>query len=182
MLAFARSVGEFGATIVLAGNVEGETRTLPVAVFQEIQARGPEAVGRLALLSVVQPAGKTPPVPHVTRWIGVGLLGAGALALLVLELLRRAERIRISNRTIDMESGILSKRIQTLQLWRVREIDYAQSLGERILRISRIHIGAGEKLPEVVLRGLPSKRDLFVTLRDAVGIARQSKNVLGLVE
>jgi molybdate transport system permease protein len=57
VLAFARSVGEFGATIVLAGNVEGETRTLPVAVFSEIQGRGPEGVWRLAVLSVVLAVG-----------------------------------------------------------------------------------------------------------------------------
>lgn len=57
VLAFARSVGEFGATIVLAGNVEGETRTLPVAVFQEIQSRGAEGVWRLALLCVILAAG-----------------------------------------------------------------------------------------------------------------------------
>jgi len=57
VLAFARSVGEFGATIVLAGNVEGQTRTLPVAVFQEIQSRGAEGVWRLAVLSVVLAAG-----------------------------------------------------------------------------------------------------------------------------
>ena len=31
VLAFARALGEFGATIVLADNVEGETRTIPVA-------------------------------------------------------------------------------------------------------------------------------------------------------
>ena len=57
VLAFARSVGEFGATIVLAGNVEGETRTLPVAVFQQIQARGVEGVWRLAVLCVILAAG-----------------------------------------------------------------------------------------------------------------------------
>jgi len=57
VLAFARSVGEFGATIVLAGNVEGETRTLPVAVFQEASSRGAEGVWRLATLSVVLAAG-----------------------------------------------------------------------------------------------------------------------------
>ena len=33
VLAFARSLGEFGATITFAGNVAGETRTLPLAVF-----------------------------------------------------------------------------------------------------------------------------------------------------
>ena len=57
VLAFARSVGEFGATIVLAGNVEGETRTLPVAVFSEIQARGPEGSWRLAGLSILLAVG-----------------------------------------------------------------------------------------------------------------------------
>jgi molybdate transport system permease protein len=57
VLAFARSVGEFGATIVLAGNVEGETRTLPVAVFQEIQSSGAEGVWRLAALCVVLAVG-----------------------------------------------------------------------------------------------------------------------------
>jgi molybdate transport system permease protein len=57
VLAFARSVGEFGATIVLAGNVEGETRTLPVAVFQEIQTRGADGVWRLAALCVLLAAG-----------------------------------------------------------------------------------------------------------------------------
>ena len=57
VLAFARSVGEFGATIVLAGNVEGETRTLPVAVFQEIQSAGSEGVGRLAALCVLLAVG-----------------------------------------------------------------------------------------------------------------------------
>lgn len=57
VLAFARSVGEFGATIVLAGNIEGETRTLPVAVFQEIQSRGAEGVWRLAVLCTLLAAG-----------------------------------------------------------------------------------------------------------------------------
>ena len=57
VLAFARSVGEFGATIVLAGNVEGETRTLPIAVYSEIQAHGTGGTWRLAALCVVLAAG-----------------------------------------------------------------------------------------------------------------------------
>jgi len=57
VLSFARSVGEFGATIVLAGNIEGETRTLPVAVFQEIQSRGADDVWRLALLCILLATG-----------------------------------------------------------------------------------------------------------------------------
>jgi molybdate transport system permease protein len=40
VLAFARSLGEFGATIVFAGNVEGETRTLPLQVYGLLQSPG----------------------------------------------------------------------------------------------------------------------------------------------
>jgi molybdate transport system permease protein len=57
ILAFARSVGEFGATIVLAGNVEGETRTLPIAVFQMLESEGVEGVWRLAVLCVLLASG-----------------------------------------------------------------------------------------------------------------------------
>ena len=53
MLSFARALGEFGATIVLAGNVEGETRTIPVAVYTLLNVRdGEAAVLRLAAVSV----------------------------------------------------------------------------------------------------------------------------------
>jgi molybdate transport system permease protein len=38
VLAFARALGEFGATIVLAGNIEGETRTIPMAVYSFLES------------------------------------------------------------------------------------------------------------------------------------------------
>jgi molybdate transport system permease protein len=37
ILAFARALGEFGATIVVAGNIPGQTTTLPVAIYQAVQ-------------------------------------------------------------------------------------------------------------------------------------------------
>jgi molybdate transport system permease protein len=37
-MAWARSLGEFGATIMFAGNVEGRTQTLPLVVYGEFQA------------------------------------------------------------------------------------------------------------------------------------------------
>ena len=43
VLGFARSLGEFGATIVLAGNIEGETRTIPIAVYTLLNSPGGEA-------------------------------------------------------------------------------------------------------------------------------------------
>ncbi len=54
ILAFARSLGEFGATISFAGNIEGETQTLPLAIFSEMQIPGQEAsTFRLVFVSVL---------------------------------------------------------------------------------------------------------------------------------
>jgi molybdate transport system permease protein len=38
VLSWARALGEFGATIMFAGNVEGRTQTLPLVVYAEFQA------------------------------------------------------------------------------------------------------------------------------------------------
>lgn len=54
MLGFARSLGEFGATITFASNIVGETRTLPLAIYTGLQLPGGEMqVTRLAIISVV---------------------------------------------------------------------------------------------------------------------------------
>ncbi len=54
MLGFARSLGEFGATITFASNFVGETRTLPLAIYSGLQIPGAEGqVARLAIVSVV---------------------------------------------------------------------------------------------------------------------------------
>lgn len=54
ILSFARSLGEFGATITFAGNIAGETQTLPLAVFSYMQVPGGETSSfRLALVSVI---------------------------------------------------------------------------------------------------------------------------------
>jgi molybdate transport system permease protein len=54
MLAFARSLGEFGATIMVAGNIEGKTRTIPLAIYTMASTPdGIEATWRLVGLSVL---------------------------------------------------------------------------------------------------------------------------------
>lgn len=53
LLTFVRSVGEFGATIMFAGNIAGETRTLPLALYRGMQTPGGEAsVARLAVAAI----------------------------------------------------------------------------------------------------------------------------------
>jgi len=53
ILAFARSLGEFGATITFVANIPGETRTLPLALFTLLQSPGGEAAAtRLAVIAI----------------------------------------------------------------------------------------------------------------------------------
>lgn len=40
VLAFARSIGEFGATIMIAGSIPGETRTIPLFIYDELASPG----------------------------------------------------------------------------------------------------------------------------------------------
>jgi molybdate transport system permease protein len=62
LLAFARALGEFGATILVAGNIPGETQTLALALYQEIQL------------------GNEPVALHYVLWSGALALGALGLS------------------------------------------------------------------------------------------------------
>jgi molybdate transport system permease protein len=54
VLAFSRSLGEFGATITFVGNIEGETRTLPLAIYTASQVPdGDFQAMRLIALSLI---------------------------------------------------------------------------------------------------------------------------------
>jgi molybdate transport system permease protein len=53
LLAFARSLGEFGATITFVSNIAGQTRTIPSAIYTYLnQPGGEEAAMRLVIVSV----------------------------------------------------------------------------------------------------------------------------------
>ncbi len=53
LLAFARALGEFGATILVAGDIPGRTRTLALAIYGHVQLGEDAQAYRLLLISVV---------------------------------------------------------------------------------------------------------------------------------
>lgn len=53
LLAFSRALGEFGATIMIAGNIPGRTQTLALAIFQRTQIGRDDAALRLVGVTVV---------------------------------------------------------------------------------------------------------------------------------
>jgi molybdate transport system permease protein len=54
MLAFARALGEFGATITFVSNIPGETQTISAAIYSLIQVPGGDADAlKLVVISIV---------------------------------------------------------------------------------------------------------------------------------
>jgi len=124
--------------------------------------------------------------PSWKAWFWWYVLVCGTIVGLIfwplLQMKRKATRYKITERNIDYETGVFSKRIETLQLWRVRDIDFRQSFFERLLGIASIHIFTKDVTdPELVMTGLPGSRDIFDKLKDAAELARQQR-VVGLVE
>jgi molybdate transport system permease protein len=67
VLAFARGVGEFGATIVFAGNVQGQTQTLTLAVYEQLDANFDVALA-IGILLVVLSAGVLLSYKLIVSW------------------------------------------------------------------------------------------------------------------
>ncbi len=73
VLGFARSIGEFGATVTFVSNVPGETQTLPLAIYAALQQPGgEEQVWRLAAISVVLSLGALVASEALVRRAGRG--------------------------------------------------------------------------------------------------------------
>lgn len=53
ILAFARAMGEFGATLMVAGNIPGQTQTMPIAIYDAVQAGNMPLANLLVLLITV---------------------------------------------------------------------------------------------------------------------------------
>ena len=72
VVAFAASLGEFGATITFVSNIEGETRTLPLAIYTATQMPDGDAIA--------------------ARLVGIAFVLAIAMLVLAEWLARRVER------------------------------------------------------------------------------------------
>ncbi|WP_437735255.1 PH domain-containing protein [Sorangium sp. So ce1335] len=118
-------------------------------------------------------------------YVAAGVLSLVLVGLVWLGILhwkRKSLHYKITDRTIDYEAGLFAKRVETLQLWRVHDIDLRQTFLERLLDIAEIRVFTRDASdPELVLRGLPASRELFEALKNAAELARQQR-VLGVVQ
>jgi len=69
VLCWARALGEFGATVTFAGNLQGRTQTMPLAVFLALESGDRQAAIALSLLLIVVSLAVM--LPMRDRWLGV---------------------------------------------------------------------------------------------------------------
>jgi hypothetical protein len=88
---------------------------------------------------------------------------------------------KISNYRIDYERGLISKDINTLELWHVEDIAFHQSILDRILGIGTIHVTAhDDNMPDLRMRGLPDGRKLFEELKQRIIAVKRQSGVMKL--
>lgn len=110
-------------------------------------------------------------------WVGCILVGLGLPVIPVL--VAKAVHYRISNYRIDFERGLISKDIDTLELWHVEDLHFHQSLLDRILGVGTIHVTArDDKMPELFIRGIPHPRPLYETLKQRVIAVKRARGVI----
>lgn len=53
VLSFARAIGEFGATLMIAGNIPGKTQTIPTAIYFAVESGNSELANKLVMIMIL---------------------------------------------------------------------------------------------------------------------------------
>ena len=121
------------------------------------------------------------PVSHKTR-LGAYILCAlipviGWIWGLTIWLRVRNTRYKLTTQRVEVTRGILSKDLDSILLWRVRDVRYHQSFGGRILGLEDITLSFLDDAEGGVLtiRGLPNARQLYDKLVGAVDEAVRAR-------
>lgn len=119
------------------------------------------------------------PIPG---WVLALLWLIGTPGLLWTYLEHISTKFKVTGRRIETEVGVITKRVESLELWRVLDVKYSQSLVDRVFNNATITlVSTDQGDPELALHGLPDHRALFERLRDAVQDARQTNRPMELV-
>lgn len=110
----------------------------------------------------------------------LGLVGLPGMLAVFLQHI--TTRFKITLRRVETERGVLSKRVESLELWRVLDVRYTQSLFDRLTGNGRVILESTDKSdPKLELHGLPNHRQVFEQLREAVQAARHTGRPMELV-
>lgn len=116
-------------------------------------------------------------------------LGLGALSLIVIGipffvwrwLSTRAERWAIDDQRVEHTVGVLTRRTDSLELWRIHDLAHIQTFADRLCGDGRIVIHSGDVSdPVLTIRGVPDHRVVYERLRAAVEASRRAHRVMAI--
>jgi uncharacterized membrane protein YdbT with pleckstrin-like domain len=127
-----------------------------------------------------RPTWKAWAVRWIAGWVLLPLV-VGLFLLVSVWLRTRSTRWKLTSRRIETEAGFLSKRVDTLELWRVRDVEFTQSLVDRIMGVACLTVTAHDgSSPVLQIRGVPGDRAVYDRLMSALMLARQQRGVMNL--
>lgn len=106
-------------------------------------------------------------------WGVLCLVLIGIPVLLVKRARLRSTHYRVFPGQLEIETGIVGTQLQTLDLWRVADIQLDQTFGQRLLGIGTLRLSDRDdpSAPGVVMRGIRNPREAYELLKEQVASA-----------
>ena len=93
----------------------------------------------------------------------------------------KTTRYKVTNYRVDFERGILSTRIDSVELWHIDDIVFRQGLIQRLVGVGTIELVSDDRSnPRLFLSSLPGARQLFETLKSRIIAAKRERGLLEL--
>lgn len=94
-------------------------------------------------------------------------------------LLRQSERITLSEKRLEIERGVLGKRYESIELWRVKDVLLEQTLVDRLFNVGHLTIFSSDQVEPLLRLGpVRDAKEFFDRLRDLSLEARKAARVL----
>jgi len=112
----------------------------------------------------------------ISMLIGIAPLLAGFLHTWLVQI---STEYRIFEDSLEVESGIISRRIENIQLFRVRDLGFQQSVIGRLLNVGNIAVSSTDQsTPHLVLQGIDEPREMYETLRSLVAKSSAARRTM----
>jgi uncharacterized membrane protein YdbT with pleckstrin-like domain len=102
-----------------------------------------------------------------------------AIGIVYTLIVRLGAEYRVYQESIEIETGILSRRIDNLQLFRVRDLQLKQSVLGRLFGVGDISVtSTDQSTPHLIIRGVAAPRALYDTLREGVARSQATRRTM----
>ena len=136
-------------------------------------------LGALLIALAIMPIAFKPTQAKIPWWVNLVVAAIGVICILIPIIRTKTIRYRVTNYRIDFERGLLSKDIDTLELWHVEDIRFHQSLIDRMLGVGDVMVIAhDDTMPQLDMRSIPNARPLYEQLKQRVIAVKRSRGVI----